>query len=341
MLESLTIDGVRGIDHLQLDGLSLVNVIAGDNGVGKTTILESVVLLFGANPVELRRAQNSRGIPVPSLPRLGRPTLRGLNESLFSDFSDRGEAVISGQWIKDYWETHLISKEPAPSDDSAAPFDFDDAEEEPILIAQTTVNGGAPSGEQVEIPQRIRLITTTDRRPASEDSRTWGNMRLSSERRTKDEVITSLRAIRDEVADVEYIQSDVGEGFYARLGVEGYVPLGALGGGANALFRYLLALQRVAGGILAIDEVEGGFYYRRVDAVFRALLVAARLSGTQIFCTTHSQEVLAALVKAANDLPGDDLSVISVYRSPGGHIAAQVLHERDALNSLELGYELR
>ena len=43
-IDSLAIDGIGGILHLELNFIAGMNVICGANGVGKTTILENIIL---------------------------------------------------------------------------------------------------------------------------------------------------------------------------------------------------------------------------------------------------------------------------------------------------------
>lgn len=42
MIKEFTINGYRGFDNLKLDDLTNINIIVGENNVGKTTILEAV-----------------------------------------------------------------------------------------------------------------------------------------------------------------------------------------------------------------------------------------------------------------------------------------------------------
>jgi len=50
-IESMTIGHFRGIHHLIVENLSHVNIIAGDNNSGKTSVLEAMLLLRNPNDV--------------------------------------------------------------------------------------------------------------------------------------------------------------------------------------------------------------------------------------------------------------------------------------------------
>ncbi len=54
MLERLHVRKFRGLHDLKVKGLGRVNVVAGRNNAGKTTLLEAIFLLTGAaNPATL------------------------------------------------------------------------------------------------------------------------------------------------------------------------------------------------------------------------------------------------------------------------------------------------
>ncbi len=44
MYTSFKIENFRGFDHLELDDLARINLIAGKNNVGKTSVLESLFI---------------------------------------------------------------------------------------------------------------------------------------------------------------------------------------------------------------------------------------------------------------------------------------------------------
>jgi hypothetical protein len=62
MYESIRFEGLRALDNVELEGLRRVNLIVGKNNVGKTTVLEGLLLLGGAtNPAMLLTLGQMRG----------------------------------------------------------------------------------------------------------------------------------------------------------------------------------------------------------------------------------------------------------------------------------------
>ena len=48
-IKSLSIEGIGGIQHLELSFIDGMNVICGANGIGKTTILDVIADAFNSN----------------------------------------------------------------------------------------------------------------------------------------------------------------------------------------------------------------------------------------------------------------------------------------------------
>ena len=62
--KNLEIKNFRGIEHLTIDDLSRVNVFLGQNSSGKSSVLESLLLLMGMSNPDLPQSINyirSRG----------------------------------------------------------------------------------------------------------------------------------------------------------------------------------------------------------------------------------------------------------------------------------------
>ena len=51
MIEHFTVDAFRSIQALSIDSLDRINLIAGDNNCGKTTLLESLMLLRSSDNI--------------------------------------------------------------------------------------------------------------------------------------------------------------------------------------------------------------------------------------------------------------------------------------------------
>jgi AAA15 family ATPase/GTPase len=114
-----------------------------------------------------------------------------------------------------------------------------------------------------------------------------------------------------------------------------------MGGGINRLFSILVNMNSIEGGFLGIDEVENGFHHSKLTGVFAALLDGRKRSRTHLAMATHSIEALVAMAQAAGDRYEEDLAIVHMHREKDDSVRAHVYGGRDAIASVELGYEVR
>ena len=64
MYKSFHVQNFRGFKDLELNDLARINLIAGENNIGKTSLLEALFLFSGAHNLTLTVSiQNFRGLP--------------------------------------------------------------------------------------------------------------------------------------------------------------------------------------------------------------------------------------------------------------------------------------
>jgi AAA15 family ATPase/GTPase len=177
----------------------------------------------------------------------------------------------------------------------------------------------------------------TDRAAGAEEQQRFGELVLGGNRGL---IVEALQLFDERITDVQFLPTKMGSYFVVERDDE-IAPLGLLGGGINGLFRFILTVTFARGGFVGIDEVENGFHHSLHREVFVRLFEVANRNNTQLFLTTHSAEALRALVDAATETDEDDFAVVHLRREKDDAIFAKVFREKDALASLDLGYELR
>jgi hypothetical protein len=75
-------------------------------------------------------------------------------------------------------------------------------------------------------------------------------------------------------------------------------PVALVSSGFNKLLVILLGIATMAKGVILIDEMENGIYYKTYPDVWRAILHFCKKFHVQIFASTHSLECLRATLPA-------------------------------------------
>jgi len=84
--------------------------------------------------------------------------------------------------------------------------------------------------------------------------------------------------------------------------IEDVKPISFYGDGLNKFFRYLLEIILCEGKRLMIDEIDTGIHYSRMKQNFKSLISLAIRNNVQLFATTHSKECLQYYKEALEEL---------------------------------------
>jgi AAA15 family ATPase/GTPase len=117
------------------------------------------------------------------------------------------------------------------------------------------------------------------------------------------------------------------------------VPLNVVSGGLNRLTPILCAILNVPKGTVLIDEIEDGFYYKKMQSIWATLLKLADENDVQIFATSHSLESITAAAKVAEQHP-EKFSLIKVAND-GEKSSLELFEGADFTATVEAGFDPR
>lgn len=317
--DNLEIRGFRGIASLRLNGLGILNVLLGANDVGKTSILEAILLVCTlSEPRSAIRLQNGRSLGVQKIDDL---------LSVFSELDFNTTIEIYACRHRDAYRKLLIT---APSIDVSDLQKSTLTERGPSVGAvrgptSKPVNGQTrlfvsgsrmlqydvevkPGNHEAPLSFSVRLVDFGEKwgLDLGDSNTTPGYLSIpvsllgatesyDPERIGKvvigkrdERMMEFLRIINPRVARL----SVLGETVYLDIGLSKMMPLNMFGSGmiraAVILSECILRETR----ILLIDELEYGLHYRAIPALVETLITLAHESGIQVFVTTHSIDVL-------------------------------------------------
>lgn len=308
MLKRLQIQNFRGFNALEINQLSGINLIAGKNNSGKTSLLEAVFLLSGGGNAQLAvNANVIRGIEKDGV------SVRDFFwKQLFFNLDMEQSIKIEGEY-KSHGQFALeIASEQQPTteitldstDGSSATNLFD----ERSLIFQYSDPSGQKikshirfKGQKIEVQQPainvpfIAAILLSRGRNIHEDAKRLGMLK---KKKQGDLLLKALQVVEPKLQSIEDSFASGTPMIWGDIGLSELVPLPAMGEGMTQLARLVLAIATVPNGVVLVDEVENGIHHSVLPDVWRAIDEAAKQFHTQIFATTHSFECIEAAHQA-------------------------------------------
>lgn len=359
MIESFSIKGFKGLDGLELPKLSRIVLLGGRNNVGKTSVLEALLLPFDkVNPNLILRPLGWRGIAsVPLTPDaqfgpmfrnydLGQPVvlhglIHGRQTTVTVQYNpDYGEAKAIAEATLDRSGNGVVRTHSGGRLRGALDISYAVAGETTQvahLVLQT--DGVVYSVDHVTTsPAGYGLYPATHPSNPTEVAVAFGQ--LDKQGRTAP-VIAALQVVDPRLVGLSTIDDGAGAMVYGDIGIGRKLPISLMGQGmakALALTAYLHTSG--PGGLLLVDEIENGFHHSVMPNVWKAVALAARQNDCQVIATTHSQESIAAAHEAIGGDEEQDLTYIRLARE-GEQVKAYTLSSEALEAAMEGWLEVR
>jgi hypothetical protein len=122
-------------------------------------------------------------------------------------------------------------------------------------------------------------------------------------------------------------------------------PLDLLGDGTMNLFRILVGIFSNRGSRVMIDEVDAGIHFSRLNEFWKVILKAAQDNDVQLFMTTHNEECIRYFKEVLeDDLPElqKDVRNITLVENPKTKIVTAHTYDFEQLeHAINIGNEVR
>ncbi|MDR2849567.1 MAG: AAA family ATPase [Verrucomicrobiota bacterium] len=324
MFDALTISHFRAFGQLEVAPLHRVNLIAGGNNVGKTSLLEAVWFASQKDP------------------------LAASASSLFrrSAFDYSRESQTPKDDTDNFWKWLFFQK------DTSKPISFNLSSvaspesnrtlEFALINNRLAANDSGNSRDKISPPPPVcTTLSAFLQSPVADGERVNNVALLDQERKLAgylqmiDPRIVNLKYLKLPGHKYPYVYVDVGFGQGKEL-----IPATQLGQGTARMLGLFASLMTEGTQILLIDEFENGLQHDALVPVWSALGKIARDLDIQIFATTHSYECIAAAHEAFAE-NAEDFAVIKLRPDPALGIAAFVLDHAHVDVALETEMEIR
>lgn len=365
-LPSLSIQGFRGIDKLEIPRLGRVTLFTGKNGVGKTTLLDAVrVYAARGSYSALTSILNAREELTDGVDGDGDKLSTPDWEALFHDrrISSDSSIVIGPlntaqrltievgrisekeieQWIKFSPEFVLeengtrVLRVTMHGKTRSIPLFVSDARSVSLLRYRLRA-------DDEDFPDEILCESSGPSLMDNIDlARFWDNVALT------DDESQALGALQLVFGDTVQAAAMIAHGRRTRherhaiVRIKEHarpVPLKSLGDGVTRMFGVALALANSRGGILLIDEVENGIHHSVQRDFWTMVLRTAYENNVQVFATTHGWDCVTGFAQAAEDVDDVEAALVRLAKD-GGAVRAVEYSERNLKAAARSGIEVR
>lgn len=305
MIESLQVSNFRGYKTIDLSGIPQFNFLVGPSGSGKTALLEALWMLGGVSPEIYFRARMMRGVGAAAQLVQDRRSYESFFRDIFYDPNDPTGAFFS------IMDSVAASRSLRISYDSGEQLELNVSRNDistsalrPIVF-EWNLDGKpfrcplnfTPTGQiTVQSPPAAYpaiLISSSHVIDAGENA---ARLSYLSIRKRKPKILEAVAKVYPNIEDlsVEVVGGQMI--IYATLRhVDEQVSLPNVSSGTNKFVSILLAAQFFESGVMFIDEIENGFYFRDYVAILKGIVEFCMDNNVQLFASTHSRELLDAL----------------------------------------------
>ena len=319
LLPDLYIENFRGIKKLSIHRLGRVTLLAGRNGVGKSTVLDALrVYAARGRQQELAHILSSRDEVIEFRDRDGPNDVefdwmsifhgRGLTEELYVSIGpmDKSDQLRIESTLTDLDSTSLAQL-PATFSGLISGNRVQTLSAEISGLSFSLIPyGSRPRAYASEkLPPSLKFESLgPGLLPPSDIARMWDDVALTAD---EDLITKSIELVYGEgiervavVGGNSRSRSVSGRRAIVKLKRNaGPIPLRSLGEGALRLLGVALALANSRGGFLLIDEAENGIHHTAQRDYWRMVLQTAHDNNVQVLATTHSWDCVRGFAQAA------------------------------------------
>lgn len=328
MLGSLYIKNFRCLKSFQTNSIRQINLIAGKNNTGKSSILEAVAIYACKGKMDdvlrllEKRGEYSVQQTVPDYTETNVNALSCLFSGKAVEYKSNS-AIQTGE-INDFVSLRFVkyvhnTKTQASArvlqdgeNDSNAKTGFEICHKDSVLIQ---LDMPISRFENIIVPDRYQIVGASDIHGAT-NGKLFDNIALTEK---ESQVIDALKIIEPRMERIAFVTDKLSQTRNAVMklsGVRDVSPLRSMGDGVNRILTIILAMVNAENGYLLIDEFENGLHYSVQEQLWKIIFQTAKILNVQVFATTHSNDCIRSFGNVLNsgDYDSDSGKLIRLDR---------------------------
>lgn len=341
MLENIYVNHYKCFDEFEASGFGRINLIVGDNNVGKSALLE--LIRISQNIQNIRMFHNTM-IKIFKNRDLSSEDMK-LFFQKFNDFKIKNN--------NDNFEILIKYYQDLKEEDLNKVFRTVDRREEFFLVIKKNkiiediepleyfLDNERPIYNPLYREVRDNIIFVNTSVPKNNELvKLYSNIQ---DRGLQQNFLNYLRLFDN---SIEFIEPQVRSERDSFLRIKTkYNNVGLisseLGDGINRYIEIIANILKAKDSILLIDEVENGIYYSKQKKFWDTIIQIAEAENVQIFATTHSQEMIQSFVNVCKDKEYKDVSFVSLFRNKENKLKALTIKYEQLEYNINIGHELR
>jgi len=335
MFKSIEIKNFRGIKNLKLQDLNRINIFVGENGVGKTTLLDAIFIGINPNNAELAFRTNAfRG-------------LENVDEDFWSsyfynlDSKNIIQINLDGQYsremnIEPYFYTKETISLKEEDDKNKNEFIATATSEFKKLVGLKTIFSKLSKKQKTIYQTKIFQDKEGIHWKGNNDyqellSGNYMNNRIIMDNaslfRKFAEISTAnkegvvLKMLQSLEPNIQNIESHTIKGIVVKdKRFSRKVSINIYGDGVLRAMHLICNILEYNSGITLIDEIENGLHINSREKIWGTIFnLLQQQENRQIFATTHSYEIVDSLFKVAKSIKKEDLiSLLRIQKDQNG-----------------------
>ena len=286
-LSYLNIRHFKGIENLELNDLSNVNIIVGENNSGKTSVLEAISLLQSQDSIKTMLKHISRSDS--SYPSKFELFLEIFPKEQYISKNIQINSIINGLARELKIDGNLIEKMFRGT--VSVKLDNEKLINKDMVFKENQVIKDNSSYDII----KIIYITPYDHFKDGLINKTIENIKESE----KDKIIKLLQMFDSNILDFKILSTNNKDNpmtTYIEHKRYGFMPLFSFGDSIKKVLTLASAVISAKQGILLVDEIETAIHKNMINEVFKWFIEACREFEVQLICTTHSLEAIDGMI---------------------------------------------
>lgn len=316
MIESLKIKNFKNLNGLEIPHLSQINLISGQNNVGKSTLLEAIAIY--TNPSQIIEILRERD-EFPLYKEENETERINQNTNAFSSlFTDRKDEVSENNIIEISDKENTLSIQfsyYSPKTDIEYIKKVITITRQNKTVSILHLNSPIDSlNQRLGIDNDSNIIIKLNTEPIGTEyiANFFDNIALTEK---EDNVIGALQIIEPNLNKLAFIaefQYRFRRPIVTLKGSNRRFPLKSMGDGINHILSIILALVNCENGYLLIDEIDNGLHYSVQENLWKVIFDLAKKLKIQVFATTHSNDCINSFTEVLKE--ENNASIGGFYR---------------------------